>query len=250
MPLSFLKYFFCFPYVLAGTANFGYCPICEKKTIFIEKAEWLRDHYKCLHCNSIPRNRALIYFLQKYFPEYRGKKIHESSPGGPASQKLQQECKYYTPTHYFADIPVGSYKKGIRCENLECMTFMDEAFDLVITQDVMEHVLNPGKAYAEIARTLKPGGAHVFTVPLYRGKKTLVRAVETPDGIRYLQEKQFHGNPIDKKGSLVVTEWGDDLIDYIYQHSGLITTAYNIKDRKLGIDGEFLEVFLSRKVSS
>jgi len=46
----------------------------------------------------------------------------------------------------------------------------DESFDLVITLDVFEHVLRPAKAFAEIARTLKPGGAHIYTVPYYRGK--------------------------------------------------------------------------------
>ena len=51
---------------------------------------------------------------------------------------------------------------GNRCENLEELTFDDNTFDLVITQDVLEHVLNPGKAFKEICRVLKPGGAHKF----------------------------------------------------------------------------------------
>src|ERR1019366_2746057 len=92
---------------------------------------------------------------------------HESSPGGPASAKLARECHHYTPTHFFPDVPPGGLKDGIRCENLEEQTFADASFDLVVTSDVFEHVLDPARAFSEIARTLRPGGAHVFTVPWY-----------------------------------------------------------------------------------
>ena len=52
---------------------------------------------------------------------------------------------------------------------------------------------------------------------------------------------------MDPRGSLVVREWGDDLPDFIYRHSGLPTTIYTTRDRRLGLDGEFLEVCVSRK---
>ena len=74
-------------------------------------------------------------------------------------------------------------KDGQRSENLEALTFPDESFDLIIPQDVFEHVLRPAKAFAEIARTLKPGGVHVYTVPYYRGEKTVVRAVPNGNGV-------------------------------------------------------------------
>ncbi|MBI5885215.1 MAG: class I SAM-dependent methyltransferase [Deltaproteobacteria bacterium] len=227
--------------------NPGFCPICEKETEFVERHEWLRDHYLCARCKSIPRNRALIHVLGMIFPDWRDAKIHESSPSGPASAKLQRECKDYTPPHFWPNVKPGDSKYGIRCENLEQMTFADNTFDLMITQDVMEHILNPVKSFSDIARILKPGGAHVFTVPYYYWKPTLIRAVETPDGIKYLEEKQFHGNPVDKEGSLVVTEWGPDFVDRIYRESKMTTAIYHIKDRSLGIDGKFLEVFVSRK---
>lgn len=234
-------------YLLAGKVNRGFCPVCESATLFIEEQSWLRDHYVCIRCHSIPRFRALIHTLTRLYPDYQTFRIHESSPGGAATDKLARRCKGYLPSHYFPDVPGGGAKQGVRCENLEQMTFAGETFDMVITQDVLEHVLQPDKAFAEISRILKPGGAHLFTVPYYAGRKTKVRARLSGHDIEYLDVKIFHGNPIDSEGSLVVTEWGDDLFDFIYLSSGMTTAVYKVIDRKLGIDGEFLEVFVSTK---
>lgn len=233
--------------LLTGSFNFGYCPICEKKTIFIKRATWLRDFYHCARCASIPRWRALVYVLQTHFPLWRELKIHESSPGGVSSDKLKRECSSYVASHFFPETPPGEMHQGFRCENLERQTFEDAEFDLVITQDVFEHVLDPARAFSEVARTLRPGGAHVFTVPWYYWKETLVRAIRDAGAIRHLEQPDYHGNPIDLNGSLVVTEWGWDLCDFIYQHSGLTTTAIRIFDRYRGIEAEFIEVFVSRK---
>jgi hypothetical protein len=75
----------------------------------------------------------------------------------------------------------------------------------------------------------------------------VIRAVDSAQGIEYLEEKVYHGNPISADGSLVVTDWGQDLPDFIYRNSGMTTTIYQLRDPKLGLAGEFLEVFVSRK---
>jgi hypothetical protein len=233
--------------VLIGRANRGYCPICERKTIFVKEGEWLREHYRCVRCGSIPRWRALVQILHTNFPTWRDLRILESSPGGASSEKLRKECYQYIGAHYFKDVVPGKYKDGWRCENLEELTFHNETFDLVVTQDVFEHILNPAKAFAEVGRVLKPGGAHVFTVPFYPGRRTEVRAADGLCGIRYLKEKIYHGNPIDPEGSLVVTDWGADLPEFIYMSSRMATTIYQQRDSRFGLEGQFLEVFVSRK---
>jgi SAM-dependent methyltransferase len=225
----------------------GYCPICARMVLFVKRGSWLRDDYVCIRCWSIPRQRAMIRVLGMVFPQWHELRIHESSPSGASSRKLQRECRDYIPTHYYLDTPQGSYKDGIRCENLGRMTFADQSFDLVITQDVFEHVLDPAPAFAEIARTLRPGGAHVFTVPYYPHKATLVRAVASPEGVRHLEKPDYHSNPIDTAGSLVVTEWGRDLADFIYETSRMVTSIYLLHDKHMGLAGEFLEVFVSSR---
>ncbi len=232
---------------MTGKTNLGFCPVCEKPALFIEKSAWLRDNYLCTKCHSIPRVRHLIHVLQRQFPRFREWAIHESSPSGPGFDKLRKGCPGYSPTYYWPDTAPGTFNNGFRCENLEALTFPGASFDLTITQDVMEHVMNPDLAFSEIARTLKPGGAHVFTVPWYAPKPTFIRVAEVGGGIEYFAEKDYHGNPIDEGGVLVVTEWGMNLPEFIFKHSGLVTTVFVTHDRRMGLAGEFIEVFVSRK---
>lgn len=232
----------------AAQTNRGYCPICDKSTFFTIDGPYLRDNYHCWHCGSIPRWRALLHVLQEQFPNWRELSIHESSPGGPASDKLSRECRGYLPSHYYPKVPLGSVVDGFRCEDLCAQTFHDHRFDLVITSDVFEHIPSPRKAFVEIARTLKPGGAHLFTVPWYPRRSTLTRARLENGNFVHLEKPEYHGNPIDAKGSLVVTDWGYELPFWIQEWSGLATTVFHLRDRSLGIDGTMTEVFVSRKM--
>ena len=238
------------PHVLRRGFVLGHCAICERRTMFFMEGAYLRNHFMCARCNSIPRWRALIHVLGEFVPKWRELTIHESSPGGAASSKLAAECGNYTPTYFFTDVAGGEYKNGYRCENLELQTFPDASFDVVVTQDVLEHVFDPAAAFKQVARTLKPGGVHVFTIPWFYWKPTLTRAVMQDGAVRHLVEPDYHGNPIDPNGSLVVTEWGHDFCDFIYEHSRLTTTPVRMLDRHRGIDGQFIEVFISRKPSA
>lgn len=229
-------------------SNKGFCPICNQTTIFIEYGSWLRDQYKCIKCDSIPRNRALINTIKLFVPDYKQILIHESSPGSKSSYYLKKECQGYSCSHYFPEVSLGKTYKGFRCENLESLTFSDESFDLFITQDVFEHILHPDKAFKEIARVLKPGGMHIFTMPWYPELKDSRQRAAIKDGeIDYLEEAIYHGNPISKQGSLVTYDWGADFVDYVYKHSGMSTTIYLHRDRSLGLDARHLQVFISKK---
>jgi len=237
-------------WLVSGKANIGRCPVCNNSTVFVRYDPWLRDNYRCARCWSIPRQRALIKKLEELIPNWKIVTVHESSPGGVSSDHIARKAGRYVASHFFSDIPLGEIKWGFQCENLEEMTFADESFDLVVTQDVMEHVLEPGKAFFEIARTLKPGGMHVFTVPIYSGRETMIRARKGPFGIEHLKPPDYHGNPIDENGSLVVTEWGRDIVEFIKRHSNLETIIYSYSDPAFGLEAEFLDVLVSRKAGN
>jgi hypothetical protein len=233
--------------LLGGKCHRGYCAICECPVYFDIEGPWLRDQYKCAKCGSIPRLRALFTVVNQIYPEWRKLSIHESSPAGSLSAKMARECPAYLASHFFPDAPRGQEHNGFRCEDLLNLTFPDESFDLVITSDVLEHVPNVAVAIREIVRTLKPGGAHIFTVPWFRKNKTLVRA-EIRDGtLHHLEKPDYHGNPVSDEGSLVFTEWGRELPFWLQEWGQVPVNIYAIRDRFLGIDGEFLEVFVQQK---
>lgn len=188
--------------------------------------------------------------LSQRFPNWKDLAIHESSPGGRgASVKLSRECRNYIPSQFFERLPLGETYAGCRCENLEQLTFADDSIGIHVTQDVMEHILRPYRAFSEIARTLKPGGAHVFTVPLVRRHMPSVRrACPAGDGIiTYLVEAEYHGNPISEQGSLVTTDWGYDIVKHIYVASGLVTEIFHIDCLDYGIRAEYIEVLVTYK---
>lgn len=235
---------------MAILESYGTCPVCKRETTFRSEHEWLRDHFVCVSCRSIPRERALMAVIESRYPHWRNLIIHESSPiARGASQRLESECSNYIPTQFFPDILPGSIHKNQRCENLENMTFADESIDLHITQDVLEHVFNYAAVFREIARTLRPGGAHIFTVPLLnKHTPSRRRAAQSVSGqIEYFCDPIYHGNPVDAAGSLVTIDWGFDIGQYIFETSGLYTDFIQIDDLSRGIRADYIEVLVSRK---
>lgn len=230
--------------------NSGYCPICAQEVTFVARDAWLRDYYLCSNCGSIPRERALMLTIDTYYPNWRSLTIHESSPANRgASKRLSQECSHYVPSQLFPNQEPGSFVGNFRCENLEALTFADESIDLHITQDVLEHVFHPSKTFSEIGRTLRPGGAHIFTVPLVnKHKPSKIRARISNDGqISHLEPPVYHGNPISDKGSLVTADWGFDICRHIFESCGLFTHIIYIDDISKGIRAEYIEVLITVK---
>ena len=113
----------------------------------------------------------------------------------------------------------------------------------------MEHVFDPVAAFREIGRTLKPGGAHIFTTPIVlKHLPTTVRArLDEGGGVVHLESPVYHGNPIDSTGALVTFDWGFDITSLIFTASGLFTDTLIIDDLSRGIRAEYIEVFVTSK---
>lgn len=210
----------------------GHCPLCETQVEFLIRDAWLRDH----------------------FPNYSDLLIHESSPSNRgASDKLFRECPGYSVSQFFQDVPRGSLdpQSGIRCEDLEALSFVDNSVDIFITQDVIEHVFSPEKVFKEISRVLKPGGAHIFTVPLLNKHKPSEcwASLDEQGHIVHHHPAEYHGNPIDPNGSLVTMHWGYDILAYIDAAAGTPTRMVTLDDMEQGIRAEYIEVLVSIKKS-
>jgi len=228
----------------------GFCPCCDQKVHFTARNNWLRDYFICSSCKSIPRERALMLTIEEYKTNWRDLKIFEISPcERGASLKLKNECKNYLASQFYPDKKLGCFYNGFRNENIENLTFENEEFDLIISQDVFEHLFNPEKAFKEIARILKKGGMHIFTVPLInKHNKTELWAIENRIGEPiFLFEPEWHGNPISSNGSPVTMHWGFDIVNIIRECSGLETYIKYINNLDFGIRAEYIEVLVTIK---
>jgi ubiquinone/menaquinone biosynthesis C-methylase UbiE len=123
---------------------------------------------------------------------------------------------HFTWSEYFEEVTPGTFgPSGVRCEDVQQLTFKDNTFDLIISQDVFEHVPDPKRGFREIFRVLKPGGYHVFTVPFDRNTpKSVTRAIiGTTKELKHILDPIHHGDPIRSEGALVFSDFGRDLID-------------------------------------
>jgi SAM-dependent methyltransferase len=105
----------------------------------------------------------------------------------------------------------GSQAAEVPSEDLMALSYPDASFDLVITSDTLEHVPEIGRALREIFRVLKPGGAHVFSVPAVMGRPTRQRARLVQGQVTHLLPPTFHAGPAEcSPDFLVFYEFGDD----------------------------------------
>ena len=98
-------------------------------------------------------------------------------------------------------------------------------------------------------RSLKRGGAHIFTVPLVnKFEKTEQWSTKGENGEPvFLKTPEYHRNPVDPEGSPVTMHWGYDIVDFIKQESGLKSTIEYLDDLNHGVRAEYIEVVVSRK---
>ncbi|MFZ1469973.1 MAG: methyltransferase domain-containing protein [Paracoccaceae bacterium] len=177
--------------------------------------------------------------------------MHECSPADRAiSARMRRECAGYIGSQFYADVPRGQMKDGYRSETLEALTFADASVDLHCHLDVMEHVNHPEHCFAEMRRTLRPGGKMIFTTPYYPEKaETERRAAYGENGETYLLfEAEYHGNPISNEGALVTFHYGRNFADLILIWApDCAVEMVTITDPKVGILGLFREVFIVTK---
>jgi len=188
--------------------------------------------------------------LRNHYPDWKKLAIHESSPCDTgASRALKRNCAGYLASQFFPGEPLGTTISGFSNQDLENQTFEDECFDLVITQDVLEHVYAPAKAFREICRTLKVGGAHIFSVPIVNRFSRTERWAERNERgqPRFLGTPEFHGSPVDEKGSPVTMHWGFDIVDFVRSQTNMETEIEDCYDLQFGLSARYLEIFVSKK---
>jgi len=129
-------------------------------------------------------------------------------------------------------------------QDLCALTFASESFDLVLCNELFEHVQHLDRALSEIARVLRPGGRMLATCPLAFGQEeSIVKAVSDPKTgeIKLLGERELHGDPIrPSEGSLVFRIPGWEMLEQLKEAGFAQTHVHHIASWKFGVVGSDL----------
>ncbi|MEJ8571579.1 class I SAM-dependent methyltransferase [Microbaculum marinum] len=214
------------------------CTVCGWHGVFRRTQDKIRETFACGACRASLRYRAQAQALLSVVEGGRyatlralaaegglaDKSVFEPGQAGPFRPYLRQ-APVYKSSLFDPRMRSGDLVNGIECQDLTATSFGPETFDLVVTSDIMEHVRRPDAAWTELHRILKPGGYHVFSIPVTAkmAEKCVSRVDTSGDEDRLLMPAVYHG---DGSGglSLVYTDFGADLLD-ILDGYGLPTIA-------------------------
>jgi SAM-dependent methyltransferase len=218
----------------------GWCAICGHVGEFVAGEAPTRETHTCQFCSGSLRYRAQANAIASTLgrpdssladlirePGVRELAIFEPGIVGPFRRLLPPMANYVN-SYFWPDVALGDERDGVRCEDLRQLTFPDGSFDLVISSDIFEHVRGPEDGFREIFRVLKPGGHHVFTVPMEwpYASTSVTRVDYSGPADVHLLPPVYHRSPHDPQGSLVHTDFGMDLPERL-RELGFQTTTHH-----------------------
>ena len=205
----------------------GHCSVCGSDARFVRNSWMLptelarawpegfvdRESLLCSACGSSARVRGVADALVALY-----------GTGGTSVADLVQEAGFrslriaelnaigrmHAVLGRLPDLTYAEYPE----EDVMALSYADASFDLVLTSDTLEHVEDPMRGMREIRRVLRPGGCHVFTVPI----KPDLATSRSRNG----QAKEYHGRGggpfslVTRKADMLAhTDFGADLPEWL-----------------------------------
>ena len=206
----------------------GFCIPCNKNVAFLVDMMWggvkgggkwvpnWRERLVCPSCQMNNRQRLICALIEDEISNEESKSVYFMEQVTPIYNwaKHRFNKNLIIGSEYLGPQFLGAEElNGIRHEDIESLSFPDESLDVIISNDVFEHVPNPMVAFSECARVLKNGGVMIATIPFYSTfEKSRERAILEKGEIKLSMPAEYHGNPILAEGSLVFTDFGWDLL--------------------------------------
>jgi SAM-dependent methyltransferase len=175
--------------------------------VFIAQVSGSAELRACFFCSANERYELLATEIRtRYGNKLSQMDVLEFDPHSPL-RKLLSKAKSHTRTFYDPARPTEQLNGAIFADITD-LGFPDESFDLIVSSDVLEHVPELEKALGETMRVLKPGGAHLFTVP--PRSRTHKRATISDGRIIYFEPPEYHLDPLSPQGILAFWDIGPD----------------------------------------
>lgn len=236
----------------------GRCSVCGADSVFVfnswvipddqraglgdpaaSRAYTRRESMFCRRCCSSLRVRGIADVLLSIYgsgatsvaeltaqQQFRNLQVAEiNSIGSMGSlHSFLARLPHLSYSEYAGRDGLGAIVDGARNEDISHLTYADASFDLVLSSETLEHVPDFRAALRETRRVLRPGGRHIFTVPIAASRSTTVaRAELRGDGeIVHHMTPLYHGRGaglyryIPVGGDMLAyTEFGLDLVEEI-----------------------------------
>jgi hypothetical protein len=212
----------------------GMCEVCNLPVDFLTDHQcgmriehgfpwpnW-RERQVCPRCGLASRQRMAFGFMRDALArrapsqDFTLYMMEMVTPIFGCAQQLLPGITLIGSEYLGPGIQGGRVVRGVRHEDVCQLSLADESVDLVVSNDVMEHVPDPKAGFGEIFRVLRRGGILFLTIPFHSGNETTVVRAEVHAGkvIHHLPAA-YHGNPVSPEGSLVYMDFGWDVLSML-----------------------------------
>ncbi len=180
------------------------------------------DNYResLSHQGVLSRHRAILRLLQDrldsgQLPPADQLRLYCPEAITAFARLLERRFPHFSGSEYLPD-PLHPLQGQVPHQDLCALTLADASQDLVICNELFEHLYDLPAALAEMARVLAPGGVLLSTFPFAYGRQNSeIKAVWKPGGEEpeLIGPPELHGNPVDGRGSLVYQIPGWEILD-------------------------------------
>lgn len=126
------------------------------------------------------------------------------------------------------------YPCEFRCADIAALPFPDDAFDLVVSFETIEHVPDAEAALAELARVLASGGLLI---------------ISTPNASEYLVDNEFHTREFSHEEFAALLAQPFASVRLLYQHNWLLSAVMGEQALREGSGSRSLELDVRKTVA-
>jgi SAM-dependent methyltransferase len=240
----------------------GFCFVCQKRSHFLSSWElafnagghlemnW-REHMQCPRCRLNNRMRASIHLLTDVIAPTRDSRIYATEQSSPLFIYLRNRFPFLQGSEFVQDAALMSESKSkkLRHEDLTQLSFASHSFDAILSFEVLEHIPDYRSAFAECARTLKPAGKMLFSVPFDANSvHNHIRAQLRKDGtIEHLLPPEYHDDPRNPEGCLCFQHFGWEMFEEMKQAGFSSVSALSYHSLRYVYLGDKQMQFLAEK---
>jgi SAM-dependent methyltransferase len=209
----------------------GFCFVCRRQSAFLVdyqycvevdgriKPNW-RERLVCNSCQLNARTRATIQVFEEQFDTAADADIYMTEQTTPQYAWFQKNYPGVIGSEFLGEnfAPGEVDRRGLRHEDLTCLSLQHNSLDYILSFDVFEHIPDHLAALKNCYDCLRHGGQLYFSVPFIKNSPTnVLRARFDEHGrLEHLLPPQYHGDPVSAgEGCLCFHEFGWELLDQL-----------------------------------